>query len=182
MNQTIFLEILSITHNEDTYSWIYNLNNQYSKEVRSRGGTVKVVSEIWHDEGGYEEVILMITEDNAIDYFKEREGKQRLTRVPMFTTQSSTKITGYQTLSIIISIYPEAPNDFELTDISYKAIDLQTGRGMRVSREFYSAEVTHKPTGIVVTCGEERSQIKNKEMAERILKARLFRHQEKNNE
>ena len=46
MTQTIFLEILPITHNEDTYSWIYNLTNQYSSEVKNRGGTVKVVSEI----------------------------------------------------------------------------------------------------------------------------------------
>lgn len=99
----------------------------------------------------------------------------------MFATQSFTQIKGYQTLSIMISIYPEAPNDFELADVSYKAIDLQAGRGMRVAHEYYSAELTHKPTGIVVTCGEERSQIKNKEMAERILKAKVFKYQEQNN-
>ena len=124
----------------------------------------------------------MITEEDSYNHFKEREGKQRLTKVPMFATQSSTKVTGYQTLSIVISLYLEASNDFELVDISYKAIDLQAGRGIRVAREFYSAEVTHKPTGIVVTCREKRSQIKNKEMAERILKAKVFKHLEKNND
>ena len=61
MNQTIFLEILPITKNENTYSWIYNLTNQYSREVKDREGKVKVISEVWNnDEGGYEEVVLMI--------------------------------------------------------------------------------------------------------------------------
>lgn len=119
----------------------------------------------------------MITEEYAYNHFKEREGKQRLTKVPMFATQSSTNVISYQTLSIIIiNVYPEVPNDFELVDVSYKAIDLQAGRGMRVAHEYYSAELTHRPTGTVVTCGEERSQIKNKEVAERILKAKIYKH------
>ena len=171
---TVFLEIISITHNEDTYSWIYNLTNQYSKEVKNRGGKIKVVSEIWHDEGGYEHVILMIAEDDAYNHFKERKGKQLLTKAPMFATQSSIKFTGYQTLIIKIDVYPEAPNNFKLVDVSYRAIDLQAGRGMRVAHEYYSAELTHKPTGIVITCGEERSQTMNKEMAEQLLKAKIY--------
>ena len=172
---TVFLEIIPITHNEDTYFWIYNLTNQYLREVKNRGGEVKIVSEIWNtNEGGYEHVILKITEENAYNYFKEREGKQRLTKVPMFATKSSPKVMGYQTLIISIDVYPEAPNNFELVDIYYRAVDLQADRNMKVAHEDYSAELTHKPTGVIVTCGKERSQIKNKEMAEKILKAKIY--------
>lgn len=172
---TIFLEIIPITHNKDTYSWIYNLTNQYLREVKDKKGKIEVVSEIRHDKEGYTHVILMITKDDAYNHFKELEGKQRLTKVPMFTTQSSIKAIGYQTLIIKINVYPEAPNDFELVDTYYRTVDLQADRNMRVAHEDYSTELTHRPTKVVVTCGKERSQIKNREMAERILKAKIYK-------
>jgi len=172
---TIFVEINPITHNKDTYHWIYNLVEQYSKEVKDRGGKVKVVSEDWYSvSGSYEHVVLEIIEENALNNFKEREGKQRLSKVPVFATPSSTKVTGYQTLSIKISIYPEVLNDFELkpSDVTKDVFRLPFPDIEEV------VEVTHKPTNIKVQCKQERTKKDNELMALRILKAKVYKTDE----
>lgn len=168
--ETIFLEFDAITKSENTFDWIYRLIDEYIQEVKDRGGNVKIASEKTYE---FDSVTLMIQEDNAINHFKEREGKQRMT-IPFGDTGRR------QTLSMNIALYPEAPEDFKLEpkELNCLFIDSQLGRDQRVARYTTYAQLTHKPTRIIVTSTDERNQITNKEMAERLLKAKVLKHYE----
>lgn len=170
--ETIFIEFNPITKNEETYHWLYNLVEQYSIEIKDRGGKVKIISEIPE----YQYIVLEVRENNAYNYFKGKEGRQRL-RVPVFDKKELTKITTYRTLLLDIKIYPEAPNDFSLNpkEVVSKYINTQEDRVQRVAHETFYAELTHRPTGIIATCGEEASKLRNKEMAELLLKAKVYK-------
>jgi len=167
MTETIFLEFDAITKNEDTFNWVYQLIDEYIQEVKDRGGNVKIASEKTYE---FDSVTLMIQEDNAINHFKEREGKKLIT-LPLGDNGRQ------QTLSMSITLYPEAPEDFKLEpkELSCLFIDTQLGRDQKVARYTTYAQITHKPTGIIVTSTDERNQVTNKEMAERLLKAKLFK-------
>lgn len=180
MKETIFIEFDPITHNEDTYHWIYSLVENYSKEVKERKGQVRIVSEL----PDYQYIILEVKEESAYNKFllsntysenRDKRGKYRLSRVPIFDSKELTKVTGYQALSLYINAYPEAPEIFPLNpkDIKVQYINTQAGRLQGVAHETFYAKLTHLPANIKVICGEERSKLANKEMAEKILKAKL---------
>lgn len=165
--ETIFLEFDAITKNESTFNWIYQLIDEYIQEVKDKGGDVKIASERTYE---FDSITLMIQENNAINHFKQREGKQRST-IPFGDTGRR------QTLSMNITLYSEAPEDFELKakEVSCLFIDTQLGRDRQVASYTIFAQVTHKPTGITTTSTDERNQATNREMAERLLKAKLFK-------
>lgn len=162
--ETIFLEFHASTRCESTFNWIYQLIEEYIQEVKDRGGNARIISEKAYE---FDNITLLIEEKNAVNHFKEREGEQRM-KIPYGDTGKR---------QIIITLYPEVFGDFE-KDISCKFIDTQAGRDQRGAHYETYAQVTHKPTGIIATCGEEVGQMRNKEMAIRLLKAKVLKHYE----
>ena len=176
MIETIFVEFNPIIHNEGTYSWISDLCTQYFQEVKDRGGSIKVVSETLNDYStGFEYLMLEITEEDAYTKFKEREGKQRKIRVPVFDKKDLTKVVAYQTLVLDIKIYPEAPKDFEFKPREVSKRQIRDGWCIDAD----STQLTHKPTGVIVNCKEERTKQDNEAMALRILKAKVYKNNDR---
>jgi len=175
MMEIIFVEFNPINHCEETYAWINDLYIQYSQEVKDREGKIKIVSERWNTYGnGFEYLMLEIIEEDASSKFKEQEGRQRKTRIPVFDKKDLTKVVAYQSVMLDIKIYPEAPDDFEFKprEVSRKCFRLSfpdIGMGEEV------VEVIHKPTNIKVQCKEEQTKQDNEAMALRILKAKLYK-------
>jgi peptide chain release factor 2 len=161
----------------DAADWTAMLVRMYLRWAEDRGYKADVVDQMEGDEAGIKNVTITITGLNAYGYLRSERGVHRLVRLSPFDS-AHRRHTSFS----LMEVWPELGEGEEI-DIKPQDIKIDTYKsagagGQNVQKNETAIRITHLPTGIVVTCQNERSQTQNRETALKILRAKLFELEE----
>jgi peptide chain release factor 1 len=171
-DKNVMVEIRSGAGGEEAALFAGVLYRMYTMYAESAGFKVSLMNANETELGGFREVTFMIEGDGAYSRFKFESGVHRVQRVP--ETESQGRI---QTSTATVAVLPEAEDvevEINPADIIIESCKSSGAGGQHINKTESAVRLTHKPTGIVIECQEERSQFKNRDKALKMLKTKLY--------
>ena len=168
-----YMDINAGAGGTESMDWAAMLLRMYTRYAESKGWTVEINDYVAGEEAGVKNVSIRVVGENAYGYLKAENGVHRLVRISPFDGNARR-----QTSFASVSVYPEL-DDAIVIDIPEKDVRVDVYRasgagGQKVNKTSSAVRLTHLPTGITVAMQNERSQHANRDMAWKILRARLF--------
>lgn len=157
----------------ESCDWCSMLYRMYTRYAERHGFKVKVLDYLPGDEAGIKSVTFLVEGDKAYGYLKSEKGVHRLVRISPFDS-GARRHTSFASLDVMPQFNDEIEIDLKDEDLEFETKRASGAGGQHINKTDSAVRLVHKPTGIVATCQNGRSQHENREEALRVLKARLY--------
>ena len=176
-SRNVIVELRQGAGGEEAALFAYDIYRMYTMYAASRGFKIEIININETELGGLKSITFTVIGDGAYSRFKFESGVHRVQRIPV--TESNGKI---QTSTVTVAVLPEADEvevDINPSEIKIESCKSSGAGGQHINKTESAVRLTHLPTGIVIECDGERSQLQNKEKAMKLLYTKLYDMKEK---